>query len=392
MAHARAKPPKNANSVFLPSSETVARVGEELIEELHSRQEPRLLRALEMVAPGTALREGIDNCVLARSGALIVIGDEDGMAPLLSGGIKLEIDYSPAMLFQLAKMDGAIALSQNATKIMWANVQLTPDPTILSRETGTRHRTAERVSKQTDALVISISERREVVTLFAGGAKYVLQEIPAVLARANQALATLDKYRARFDQVSMRLTALEFEGGVTLHDALTVLQRSEMVTRMAVEIERYIVELGAEGRLIEMQLEEMLTGLAADRSALVRDYIAESSEESFTAIMETLPRLPNQDLLDFGRLGELLGYDRKLNTLDFPVTPRGCRILGRIPRLPETIVQNVVREFGTFDVMLAATGGELESVEGVGEVRAKEIREGLRRLQEINLVDRYLQT
>jgi diadenylate cyclase len=213
-----------------------------------------------------------------------------------------------------------------------------------------------------------------------------------VLARANQALATLDKYRARFDQVSMRLTALEFEGGVTLHDALTVLQRSEMVTRMAVEIERYIVELGAEGRLIEMQLEEMLTGVAADRSALVRDYIAEFGEESFTAIMETLPRLPNQDLLDFGRLGELLGFDRKLNTLDFPITPRGYRILGRIPRLPELVVQNVVREFGTFDVMLAATGGELEEVDGVGEVRAKEIREGLRRLQEINLVDRYLQT
>jgi diadenylate cyclase len=370
----------------------MARVGEDLIEELHSRQEPRLLRALETVAPGTALREGIDNCVLARTGALIVIGDEDGLAPLLSGGIKVDIEYTPAILYQLAKMDGAIALSHNATKIMWANVQLTPDPTILSRETGTRHRTAERVSKQTDGLVISISERREVVTLFVGGAKYVLQEIPAVLARANQALATLDKYRARFDQVSMRLTALEFEGGVTLHDALTVLQRSEMVTRMAVEIERYIVELGAEGRLIEMQLEEMLTGVAADRSALVRDYIVDSSEESFTGVMEALPRLPNQDLLDFGRLGELLGYDRKLNTLDFPVTPRGYRILGRIPRLPEMIVQNVVQVFGTFDVMLSATGGELEGVDGVGEVRAKEIREGLRRLQEINLVDRYLQT
>src|SRR6185312_4132246 len=223
-------------------------------------------------------------------------------------------------------------------------------------------------------------------------AKYVLQEIPAVLAKANQALATLDKYRARFDQVSMRLTALEFEGGVTLHDALTVLQRAEMATRMAVEIERYIVELGAEGRLIEAQLEDMLVGVAADRAALVNDYLVDPSEESFTTVIESLPRLPHQDLLDFGRLGELLGHDRKLNTLDFPVTPRGYRILGKIPRLPESVVQNVVRDFGTFDVMLAATGGELEIVEGVGEVRAKEIREGLRRLQEINLVDRYLQT
>ena len=345
-----------------------------------------------MVAPGTAVREGLDNIVQGGTGALICIGESEELSFLLSGGVKLDVDYTPALLYQLAKMDGAIILAANGTKMMWANVQLMPDPTILSLETGTRHRTAERVSKQTDALVVCISERREVVTLFANGAKYVLQEIPAVLARANQALATLDKYRARFDQVSMRLTALEFEGGVTLHDALTVLQRSEMVTRMAVEIERYIVELGAEGRLIEMQLEEMLTGVAAERSALVRDYLVDHSEETFTSVMETLPRLPNQDLLDFGRLGELMGYDRKLNTLDFPVTPRGYRILGRIPRLPEQVVENVAREFGTFDVMLSATGGELESVEGVGEVRAKEIREGLRRLQEINLVDRYLQT
>jgi diadenylate cyclase len=360
--------------------------------ELHSRPEPRLLRALEMVAPGTALREGIDNVVLARTGGLAVVGDEDGLAPLLSGGIRLDIDYTPAILYQLAKMDGAIALSQNATKITWANVQLTPDPTILSRETGTRHRTAERVSKQTDALVISISERREVVSLFVDGAKYILQEIPAILAKANQALATLDKYRARFDQVSMRLTALEFEGGVTLHDALVVLQRAEMVTRMAVEIERYIVELGAEGRLIEAQLEEMLVGVAADRSALVRDYLVDYSEETFASVVESLPRLPHQDLLDFGRLAELMGHDRKLSTLDFPVTPRGYRILGKIPRLPESVVENVVRDFDRFDEMLAATAGELEAVEGVGEVRAKEIREGLRRLQEINLVDRYLQT
>src|ERR671936_3113787 len=180
------------------------RSGEELVE-LESRQEPRLVKALEMVAPGTPVREGIDNIVHARTGGLIVIGDTDELAFLFSGGIKLDIEYSPAILYQLAKMDGAIALSQNATKIMWANVQLTPDPTILSRETGTRNRTAERVSKQTDALVISISERREVISLFANGAKYVLQEIPAVLAKANQALATLDKYRTRFDQVSMRL-------------------------------------------------------------------------------------------------------------------------------------------------------------------------------------------
>src|SRR5215218_7240081 len=173
------------------------RTGEELKEELESRQEPRLVKALEMVAPGTALREGIDNILHARTGGLIVIGDTDELSFLFSGGIKLDVDYAPALLYQVAKMDGAITLNANATKIAMANVQLMPDPTILSLETGTRHRTAERVSKQTDALVIAVSQRRDVVSLYVEGAKYILEDIPVVLAKANQALATLDKYRTR---------------------------------------------------------------------------------------------------------------------------------------------------------------------------------------------------
>src|SRR5919112_326178 len=351
------------------------RSGEEL-NELEARQEPRLVKALEMVAPGTAVREGIDNIVHARTGGLLVIGDPDELAFLFSGGIRLDIDYTPALVYQLAKMDGAIALNANATKIAWCNVQLMPDPTILTSETGTRHRTAERISKQTDALVIAVSQRRDVVSLYVDGAKYILEEIPAVLAKA----------RTRLDQVSTRLTALEFEGGVTLHDVLTVLQRAELVTRMAVEIERYIVELGTEGRLIEMQLEETMVGVAADKAALLHDYLAEPDDEAFASALDAIARLPHQDLLDFGRLAEICGYDRKVNTLDYPVSPRGYRILGRIPRLPKLVVQNIVREFRGLDEMLAATDPELEAVEGVGEIRAKDIREGLRRLQEINLV------
>src|SRR4051812_48616000 len=219
--------------------------GDELTD-LEQRQEPRLVRALEMVAPGTALREGITTIVPARPGALMPIGRTKNLSSLYSGGFKLTIAYTPALLYQVAKMDGAIVLSSNATKICWANVQLMPDPTIMSLETGTRHRTAERVSKQTGALVVAISQRRDVVSLYLDGAKYILEDIPNVLAKANQALATLEKYRSRLEQVSPRLTALEFEGGVTLHDVLTVLQRAELVTRMAVEIERYIVELGTE--------------------------------------------------------------------------------------------------------------------------------------------------
>ena len=365
--------------------------GDEL-QELSERQDPRLLRALDVVAPGGALREGIDNIVHSRTGGLLVVGDLDDISHLLSGGIKLDVDYTPAMLYQVAKMDGAIVLNGEATKIAWANVQLMPDPTILSSETGTRHRTAERVSKQTTALVIAISQRRDVVSLYVEGTKYILQDIPAVLAKANQGLATLEKYRQRLDQVSARLTQLEFDGGVVLHDALSVLQRAELVTRMAVEVERYIVELGTEGRLIEMQLEETMVGVAADKTALIRDYSVEDSEQNLTAVLQALGRMPHQDVLDFGRLAELLGYDRKVNTLDFPVAPRGYRVLGRVPRIPKLVVQKITQELGGLDEVIATSDTDLAAVDGVGPARAKDIREGLRRLQEVDLVDRYLQS
>jgi diadenylate cyclase len=357
--------------------------------ELEARQDPRLLRALDLVAPGTQLREGIDNIIHSRTGGLILIADAEDVSFLFSGGIKLEVDYTPALLYQLAKMDGAIVLPSDASKITWANVQLMPDPTILSMETGTRHRTAERVAKQTKALVIAISQRRDVVSLYVEGIKYILQDIPTVLSKANQGLATLEKYRARLDQVAARLTALEFAGGVVLYDVLSVLQRAELVTRMATEVERYIIELGTEGRLIEMQLEETVVGVMGDRSALVRDYSAVDSEVELERQLSEIASLPHTELLDFGRLAELLGYDRKTNTLDFPVTPRGYRALFAVPRLPRLVAQKVVNHFGDLEALLAASDADLEAVDGVGEARAKEIREGIRRLQEVDFVDRY---
>jgi diadenylate cyclase len=361
--------------------------GDEL-NELEARQDPRLLRALDMVAPGTPLREGIDNIIHARTGGLIVVAEADEVSFLFSGGIKLDIDYTPGMLYQVAKMDGAIVLPPRADKISWANVQLMPDPTILSMETGTRHRTAERVSKQTKALVIAISQRRDVVSLYVEGMKYILTDIPTVLSKANQGLATLEKYRARLDQVAGRLTALEFAGGVVLYDVLSVLQRAELVTRMATEVERYIIELGAEGRLIEMQLEETVVGVMGDRAALVRDYIAVDSEPEIERALSEMGELWHTELLDFGRLAELLGYDRKTNTLDFPVNPRGYRVLTAVPRLPRLVAQKVVNHFGDLQALLAASDADLEAVDGVGEARAKEIREGIRRLQEVDYVDR----
>jgi diadenylate cyclase len=345
-----------------------------------------------MVAPGSYIREGMDEVLQGGTGALIVIGETEELAFMFSGGIKVDLDYTPAMLYQLAKMDGAIVLSANAQKIVWANVQLMPDPTIHSLETGTRHRTADRVAKQSEAIVMAISARREVVSLYVDSNKYVMVDIPEVLAKANQALATLDKYRRRLDQVSARLTLLEFEGRTYMHDVLTVLQRAELITRMSTEVERYIVELGSEGRLIEMQLEETMIGVSAEKHGLVRDYITEDTDETYGQVVDHLARMGHQDLLDFGRLAEMLGYDRKMNTIDHAVAPRGYRILSRIPRLPKMVVHDIVNEFGGLDELLNAEDTELGAVEGVGDVRAKDIREGLKRLQEINMVDRYMQT
>jgi diadenylate cyclase len=219
--------------------------------------------------------------------------------------------------------------------------------------------------------------------------KYILQEISTVLTKANQGLATLEKYRARLDQVSARLTRLEFAGACTLQDVLAALQRAELVTRMAAEVERYIIELGTEGRLIEMQLEETVVGVMAERAALVRDYTVVDSEEAVERTLSELASLPHQELLDFGRLAELLGYDRKANTPDLSVGPRGYRALSAIPRLPRLVAQKVIYHFGDLEAILAASEAELEGVDGVGSARAREVREGLRRLVEVDIVDRY---
>ncbi len=352
-------------------------------------EDPRLLRALDMVAPGTSLREGIDNVIHASTGGLIVIGEPEEISFLFSGGLKLDVDYTPGLLYQVAKMDGAIVLDPGGRKISWANVQLMPDPTIHSSETGTRHRTADRVSKQTNALVIAISARRDVVSIYLDGIKYILQDIPTVLSKANQGLATMEKYRTRLDRVSARLTTVELAGAATLHDVLTVLQRAELLLRTANEVERYIIELGAEGRMIEMQLEETSVGVLADRLALVRDYTVEESEELIDSTLTSLAKLSHQELLDLGRMAELLGYDRKVNPHDLQVSARGYRALGRVPRLPRLVGEKVIRHFGSLEEILAATDEQLAEVDGVGTDRAADIREGLDRIRESEVFDRY---
>ena len=359
--------------------------------EADPRRDEKLLAAIARVAPGTDLRQGIDDIIRSREGALIVIGEPQDLAFLFSGGIQLDVPFTSQFLFELAKMDGAIIVTSDLAKIVQANVQLMPDPSIPSAETGTRHRTAERVAKQTDALVISISQQRETVTIFAGNRRYQLDPVADVLAKTNQALSTLETYRQRLEQVLTRLTALEFQNAVMLDDVLVVVQRAEITTRMADEIERDFVELGDEARVIRIQLSELMENVPEEKRAVVFDYQGNDGAGQVDEALERLSSLSYQQLLEFEVLQQLLGYDAAANPLDHAVSPRGYRVLSHIPRLPERVIASVAGELEGLEAIVRASARELEAVEGVGPARAREIREGLRRLQEHNLVDRYLQ-
>jgi diadenylate cyclase len=354
------------------------------------RLDPKVLDAIARVAPGTDLRQGIDDIIRSHEGALIVVGNPEELAFLYSGGIRLDQPFSPQLLFELAKMDGAIVVDGSLTRVAYANVQLMPDPTIPSAETGTRHRTAERVAKQTGALVVSISQQRETVTLFIGQGRYQLDPIATVLAKANQALAALETYRKRLEQVLTRLTALEFQNAVVLDDVLVVLQRAEMTSRMVREVEHDCIELGSEGRILRAQLEELAGQVPEEEAAVIADYHASDEPRDAQASLSRLASLSYESVLEPELLVEVLGFPRGVNPLDTAMSPRGYRALGHVPRLPPTVIRRVVVALGGLDAIAQASLRDLESVEGVGSVRAREIQEGLRRLQEHNLVERYL--
>jgi len=344
--------------------------------------DPRLLDSIARVAPGTRLREGIEHIIRSHEGALIVIGDPQALSFLYSGGIPLDLQFSAQFLYELAKMDGAVVVNESISRLAYANVQLMPDPTILSSETGTRHRTAERVARQTDALVVAISQERETLTLFVGPHRYMLDPVPDVLARANQALAALEAYQRRLNQQLSRLTTLELNGAVMLEDVLGVVQRAEMSTRVADEIERDCIELGSEGRLIRLQLGELIRELPREKRMLVYDYHAAGGIEAEEAL-ERLSRLSFGELLEPEFLLQLLAYPRNIVPLDHRVEPCGYRVLSHVPRLPAGTARKLATAFGGLDAILEASEEELQKVDGIEPDRARDIEEALRRLKEL---------
>src|SRR3977135_1860528 len=261
---------------------------------------------LAKVAPGTPLREGLDRIVKAKMGALVVVGDGPEVLSICSGGFLLDASFSPQRVSELAKMDGAIILASDASRIARANVHLVPNPNVPTSETGTRHRTAERVARSIDVPVISVSEDMQVIAVYVDDEKYPLEPIPRLLNKANQALSTLERYKSRLDGVSGALSALEVEDLVTLRDVVTVLQRTEMVRRIAEEIEGYVVELGLDGRLVRLQLEELMGGVEDDRRLVILDYFHEDAECQVVNAPEGLAELDTDDLLDLKIVASML--------------------------------------------------------------------------------------
>lgn len=357
-----------------------------MTEKERKTGEKKLNDILQFVAPGTPIREGIENVLRAKTGGLIVIGHNEKVKEVIDGGFSIQCPFSSAHLYELAKMDGAIILSDSGSKIMYANAQLVPDSSIYSSETGMRHRTAERVAKQTGNLVIAISQRRNVITLYKGELRYALRDIGVILTKANQAIQTLEKYKLVLDQSISILGVLELEELVTFKEVIQVLHRFEMVFRIKDEINDYVNELGAEGHLIKLQLAELLSGLEEEAALLIKDYAIEKITDPFKILRE-LQSLSSFELLEDSQLFKLLGYSTFTN-IDGPVMPRGYRMLSKIPRLPLLIIENLVNSFQNLKLILRATVEQLDEVEGIGEVRAKKIIEGLKRLQDQLLIDR----
>jgi diadenylate cyclase len=350
----------------------------------------RLRTTLANIAPGTSLRDGLERVLRGRTGALIVLGSDKTVESISTGGFTLDVPFTATGLRELAKMDGAIILDKDASRIINAAVHLMPDPSIYSEETGTRHRTADRVAHQTGFPVISVSQSMQIIAVYVGETRYVLEDSGQILSRANQALATLVRDKLRLDEVSSTLSALEIEDLVTSRDVAVVAQRLEMVIRIAREIEDYVLELGTDGRLLSLQLEELVTGVDIDRELVIRDYLPNGRRSRTPEdVLAELESLSSTDLVDVAAVARALGLGASEH-LDGAATPRGYRLLAKVPRLPGAVVERLVEHFGSLQKLLSAGIDDLQAVDGVGELRARSVREGLSRLAESSILERYV--
>lgn len=333
------------------------------------------------VRPGTRLREGLDSILDGRKGALIVIGIDEEVEKVLDGGFFLNCDFSPERLFELSKMDGAIVLDENIGKILYANVHLQPDKRYMTDESGTRHRTAQRIAKQLDRLTIAISERKRVLTLYKGEIRYKLRPLLELTNEAAQALNTLERYRNVLEKSLGNLTILELDDMVTVEDVCTVLQKFEMLKRIKKEAFDCIIELGTEGRLISLQLEDLLGGTKEEEEEFLHDYYVSKSEEEMRNIELEISELDNGEMLDLVKISTILGFGKSVSKLDNRVTPKGYRILNKFGKINDKDVDTLIKIFGELSKIQIASADELVEKSEISKFKANAIKKGFARLK-----------
>jgi diadenylate cyclase len=343
--------------------------------------------ALARVAPGTPLRDGIDRVIRSRAGALVVLDDGPDVLTICSGGFLVDAPYSPQRLSELAKMDGAIILSSDGSRIARANVHLVPDPTVPTVETGTRHRTAERVSRSLNVPVVSASEEMGIINVYAGGSRHQLQDIGRLLDRANQALQTLERYKVRLDDAIANLTAAELEDVVSLRDVVTVVQRGEMVHRIADEIETMIIELGVDARLLRLQLDEIYGDVDDELDLVVADYLPAGRTAAET--LAEMSRLDDDEVLDHRIAAASLHRAGDSRDLEQEVAPKGLRLLHRVHRLPADKAAAIADHFGGLAKLQRATIADLMAVDDLDELTATAVKDTLERVTESTILDQY---
>lgn len=310
------------------------------------------LDVLRMVAPGTSLRVALDDFLNAKMGALIVL-DNGNLGEIVEGGFLVKTKFSAQKLVELAKMDGAIILSRDAKEIIRANTMLFPDIFISTRETGTRHKSAERTAKQTKTVVIAVSERKNKISLYYEDYSYQLQRSSEVLRRASETLQILEKQRDLYDELLLNLNSLELRKHSTIRDVCLVLQRVEIMKRISDIVQRYLVELGKEGMIVGMRLKELMGGLQREEELILKDYFGANHSSS----LEILEKMDFDFLLEPLNLSRLLFEELH----DKNVSPKGIRLLSKT-NLLERYVDLLIGNFENFSEILGANNEELLKV------------------------------
>lgn len=338
----------------------------------------KLESMLMQITPGTPLRDGIDNILDGGIGALIVVGIDEIVEKMLDGGFVINCDYTPERVFELAKMDGAIIVDDECKKILYANVHLQVDRKYSSEESGTRHRTAQRAGKQTGKLVIAVSERKKVVSLYKGDIRYKLKNTSEITSEAAQALKTMERYRYVLDKSLANLTILELDDIVTLYDVAQVLQRFEMMRRIDDELKGYVVELGTEGRLMDLQLKDLEQDINEDMEEFLSDYM--SSDTTYEDVMSQIANLTNIELLEIENFSSALGYRKSYSNLDNKISPKGYRVLGKISKLTKKDIDKLINTYGELASIQDAPIEELSDTK-LSKLKIKAIKNGLKRLK-----------